>query len=117
MSAVIWPDQYLLMKDYGGASRATQNYANLCWYCHENMFNINGEGSPTGMGRFKFYQGKAVFEASSHNTSTPLLEGHNRGPSADLAEAEQDLPAGNKGCLPQLPYAARHKGALTRPAL
>ncbi|MEK7680411.1 MAG: hypothetical protein AAB356_09470, partial [Deltaproteobacteria bacterium] len=96
------PDPYLLMKEYGGASQTTQNYANLCWYCHENMFNINGEGSPTGMGRFKFYQGKTVFQASSHNTSTSFYWRGTTGDPQQIwpRQSRSFLPSGNKGsCL------------------
>lgn len=95
------PDPYLLMKEYGGASQTTQNYANLCWYCHENISNINGSGSQPGYGRWSFYQGKTVFEASSHYTSTNFSW-----PGDGLASPiwprkdRSFLPSGNKGsCL------------------
>src|SRR3990170_7994985 len=29
------PDPYLALREYGTST----NYANLCWYCHENMAN------------------------------------------------------------------------------
>lgn len=56
------PDAYLALKDYG----STTNYANLCWYCHENFSNINSSGSPLRMGRWSFYQGMTTYMASSH---------------------------------------------------
>lgn len=57
------PDPYLALKEYGGASA---NYAILCWYCHENFTNINSSGYGLSYGRWGFYQGKTIFEASSH---------------------------------------------------
>ena len=56
------PDPYLLMKEYATST----SYAELCWYCHENFSNINGSGSPAGYGRWTFYQGKTVYQNSSH---------------------------------------------------
>ena len=41
-------------------------YSELCWYCHDSMSNISSSGSLTGMGRWGFYQGKGVYQSSSH---------------------------------------------------
>ena len=89
------PDSYLAFKEYGAAA----NYANLCWYCHENMFNINNEGSPTSMGRFKFYQGKTVFEASSHNISSYFKWPGTTGDPQQIwpRQSRLSLPSGNMG--------------------
>jgi hypothetical protein len=51
------PHSYLLFRD---------NDNTLCWYCHENInFDPFFNG---GVGRWKFYQGKAIFEDSSHES-------------------------------------------------
>ncbi|MEK7773693.1 MAG: cytochrome c3 family protein, partial [Deltaproteobacteria bacterium] len=52
-------DPYLLMR-YG---TSVTNYAELCWYCHDNM-TLNG--NPTGYGYWGFYQGSTVYQAGSH---------------------------------------------------
>lgn len=57
------PSLYLAMR-YGDE---VSNYAELCWYCHENM-TLNS--NPTGYGYWDFYQGQSVFENSSHYIST-----------------------------------------------
>jgi len=57
------PSLYLGMR-YGNE---VTNYAELCWYCHENMtLNLN----PTGYGYWDFYQGQTVFQDSSHFLSS-----------------------------------------------
>ncbi|MDP2681750.1 MAG: hypothetical protein Q8P28_02935 [Deltaproteobacteria bacterium] len=60
------PSPYLLFK--GDYNSATTNGASaeLCWYCHQNQVNINNSNSPRSMGRWSFYQGKTIFQASSH---------------------------------------------------
>ena len=59
------PDPYLVFKEYGTST----NYAYLCWYCHENISNINLSSSPLTMGRWSFYQGQSVYALSSHYLS------------------------------------------------
>jgi len=94
------PDLYLLMKDYGGNSQLGRNYAELCWYCHENI-NLNPlYGGGTGF--WKFYQGKAVYQAGSHFTSTNFYWPGTSGDPVDIWPRRNRslLPAGNKGsCL------------------
>ncbi len=92
------PDPYLLFKEYG----TTANYANLCWYCHENFSNINGSGSPPTMGRYGFYQGKAVYEQSSHYKSPNFYWPSKTGDPVTIwpRQSRASLPSGNKGsCL------------------
>ena len=94
------PDQYLALKEYGTST----NYSNLCWYCHENFSNINGSGSPLGSGRWSFYQGKTVFQASSHY-NPPAGSFYWPGTSGDPTaiwprQSRSSLPSGNQGsCL------------------
>lgn len=62
------PTAYLLFKgDYNSATQGAN--AQLCWYCHQGQSNINNSGSPATMGRWSFYQGKTVYEASTHYTN------------------------------------------------
>ena len=95
------PDPYLAMKDYGGSSQTTQNYANLCWYCHENITNINLSGSPLSMGRWSFYQGKIVYQDSSHyNSANFYWPGVSDITPVWPRQSRISLPSGNKGsCL------------------
>lgn len=100
------PDPYLLMKDYGGDSPKLRNYANLCWYCHENYLDINNSGSPLGMGKWSFYQGKSVYEISTHytNPSWPTYSmywpGTGGGGEPWPRKDRSNLPSGNRGsCL------------------
>lgn len=86
------PDNYLLMREYND----TFNYANLCWYCHENM--ALGFPPQFGTGYWNFYQGKTNFQASSHWVSNsfnwPGTE------AADIYPREARSGAGNQGsCL------------------
>ena len=92
------PDPYLLMKEYGTAT----NYANLCWYCHNNIGNINGSGSPSGMGRWSFYQGEGVYGSSSHDDSASFYWPGTTGDPVSIwpRQTRQSLPSGNLGsCL------------------
>ena len=89
------PDRYLLMKEYGTST----NYANLCWYCHENInFNpiLNG-----GTGFWNFYQGKAVYEDSSHHDSSAFYwPGDGSVSPIWPRRGRSGLPSGNEGsCL------------------
>ncbi len=62
------PTAYLLFKgDYNSTTQGANSQ--LCWYCHQGQTNINNSGSPATMGRWSFYQGKTVFEASTHYTN------------------------------------------------
>lgn len=91
------PDPYLLMR-YG---TSVTNYAELCWYCHESM-NLNG--NPTGYGYWGFYQGKNVYQASSHY-NPPAGSFYWPGTSGDPVNIwprknRSGLPTGNLGsCL------------------
>ncbi len=106
------PDPYLLMKEYG----TTTNYANLCWYCHESM-TLNGK--PTGYGYWGFYQGKTVFQASSHY-SPPAGSFYWPGTTGDPVNIwprkdRSTLPTGNLGsCLNcHTPHGIKEGGAST----
>ncbi|MBI5234880.1 MAG: hypothetical protein HY886_01330 [Deltaproteobacteria bacterium] len=93
------PDPYLVFKQYGTSA----GYSELCWYCHENISNINGSGSQPTMGRWGFYQGKAIYQASSHY-SPPAGEfywpGDGSGSPIWPRTNRNGLPTGNKGsCL------------------
>jgi len=92
------PDPYLAFKEYGTYT----NYSNLCWYCHENFSNINNSGSPPGMGRWRFYQGKTAYMASSHyNSPNFYWPGTTGDPKAIWPRQDRAfLPPGNTGsCL------------------
>src|SRR3990170_2923273 len=95
------PDRYLLMKEYGTST----NYANLCWYCHDNMSNINSSGSPVGMGRWSFYQGSSLagspYRDSSHyNSSLFYWPGDGAASPIWPRRNRSGLPTGNRGsCL------------------
>ncbi len=96
------PDPYLLLKEYG----TTTSYANLCWYCHENISNINSSGSPLTMGRWGFYQGSAIYQTSSHYNSSAFYwpgTGETSLSTPKLIWPRRDrsaLPSGNIGsCL------------------
>mgnify|MGYP001575329390 FL=1 len=92
------PDPYLVFKEYG----TTANYSYLCWYCHQNISNINSSGSPATMGRWSFYQGQSVYTASSHYSS-PSFDWPGTGGGAGEPWPRRDrsaLPSGNSGsCL------------------
>lgn len=107
------PDAYLALKDYGTST----NYANLCWYCHENFSNINSSGSPLGMGRWSFYQGTTVYQSSSHYQSSNFYW---PGTSGDLTaiwprQSRSSQPSGNKGsCLNcHTPHGVKEGGIST----
>jgi hypothetical protein len=113
-SADAGPDPYLLMKEYATST----NYAELCWYCHENFSNINGSGSPLGYGRWTFYQGKNVYQNSSHYTLSANM--YWPGTSGDPwtiwpRKSRGGLPAGNKGsCLNcHTPHGIKSSGSGT----
>lgn len=92
------PDPYLVFKEYGTAA----NYANLCWYCHQNIGNINSSGSQPTMGRWDFYQGQSVYQASSHYLSSNFYwPGTGGGAGEPWPRKDRSLlPNGNKGsCL------------------
>ncbi len=96
------PDPYLVFKEYG----TTANYANLCWYCHQNISNIASSGSPPTMGRWGFYQGQSVYTASSHYLSPNFYwpgTGETSGSTPKLIWPRSNrsaLPSGNSGsCL------------------
>ncbi len=89
------PSLYLAMR-YG--SEVT-NYSELCWYCHENMA-LNG--NPTGYGYWDFYQGKAIFQSSSHYKSSSFYWPGKSGDPVTIwpRQSRQGLPSGNVGsCL------------------
>jgi hypothetical protein len=93
------PQNYLL---FNFPSAFMGDYAELCWYCHENFTNINGSGSPPGMGRWGFYQGKAVFQASSHFQSGSFYWPGAAGDPVTIwpRQSRAALPIGNTGsCL------------------
>ncbi len=94
------PDIYLLMKDYGSTDQTNRNYAELCWYCHESInFDPFLFG---GTGFWKFYQGKSIYKASSHFTSSDLVWPGTTGDPVDVfpRQDRDGLPDGNKGsCL------------------
>ncbi len=90
------PDAYLAFKSYGD----TDNYAELCWYCHENFSDINTSGSPLGYGRFEFYKGKAVFQTSSHYLSSDFIWPEISGADIHPRKNRGNMSSGNEGsCL------------------
>ncbi len=89
------PDPYLLFKEYGTSA----NYSELCWYCHEYLAP---NGKPTGYGYWGFYQGKTVYQASSHYNSPNMFWPGTTGDPVTIwpRQSRQSLPSGNKGsCL------------------
>ena len=92
------PDPYLVFKEYG----TTANYSYLCWYCHQNIGNINSSGSPATMGRWGFYQGQSVYTESSHYLNSSFYwPGTGGGAGEPWPRRDRSLlPNGNKGsCL------------------
>lgn len=94
------PDPYLLMRKYG----TSENYSNLCWYCHDN---IMGGGGP-GTGFWGFYQGGgwagSPYQNSSHYNSSnfywPGTTEISPVPNIWPRQNRSSLPSGNKGsCL------------------
>jgi hypothetical protein len=89
------------MKEYGSGT-ITGEYANLCWYCHENISNINGSGSQLGYGRWEFYQGKTIFEASGHGSNANFYWPGTTGDPVQIwpRRNRNTLPSGNRAsCL------------------
>ena len=94
MSGDAGPDAYLGMKDYG----STTNYSNLCWYCHQYFLNINGTGSPLSMGKYLFYQGQTIYQASSHfNDNNMYWPGDGTGSPVWPRKDRFLLSSGNRG--------------------
>ncbi len=91
-------DPYLLMR-YGSS---VTNYSELCWYCHESINYDPGYSGGTGL--WKFYQGKSVFQASSHY-NPPAGSFYWPGTTGDPVTVwprnnRSGLPSGNRGsCL------------------
>ena len=104
------PDVYLLMKDYGTST----NYSELCWYCHENL-SLNG--NPAGYGYWGFYQGKTVYQASSHYNSSNMYWPGTTGDPVTIwpRQTRQSLPSGNIGsCLNcHTPHGIKSDGSST----
>lgn len=103
------PDPYLAFKEYGTSA----SYAELCWYCHENM----NPGFGGGTGYWKFYQGKSVYQSSSHyNSGNFYWPGTSGDPSSIWPrQSRTGLPMGNKGsCLNcHTPHGIKSSGSAT----
>ncbi len=87
------PNPYLVLSD---------NNPNACWFCHENLANIGGSGSPPGYGRFSFYQGKTNYQSSSHYNSTSFYWPGKIGDPVTIwpRRSRQNMPSDNLGsCL------------------
>ena len=116
------PSPYLLFKGDYNSTTVKGASAFLCWFCHEN-YTIGIPPKPPGYGFWGFYQGEAVFRASSHfePPSAPGTQFYWPGTGALVDPVQiwprrtrENLPLGNKGsCLNcHTPHGIRAAGGL-----
>lgn len=75
------PTAYILMQDTYNSATEGEN-SNLCWYCHEEINWDPFYGG--GIGRWKFYQGKDLYNLSGHANASVDFAWPGAGVATDL---------------------------------